>query len=540
MIRVVLFLLMVGAVALSVGWIADRPGEVAITWQGWRIDTSVMVMIVAAVAFAIAVSIIWSILRAIIRAPHETMRFWQRRRGRQGYLAISKGLIAIGAGDASAARKYAEDARRLAPQEPLALLLGAQTAQMSGNRDEAERSFRAMAAREDTKLLGLHGLFIEAQRRDDLNAARLFAEEAAASAPSLPWAGQAVLQFRCAAEDWQGALDILARNRSSGALDRDAYRRQRAVLTTAQAIALEETDRDRSRALVLEAVKLAPSLIPAVALAARFLSESEEFRKASRMIEKAWQAHPHPDLADAYANLRLGDSARDRLSRVQALAEKAPGHVESALAVARAGMAAREFAVARAALDPFLDRPMRRVALTMAEIEEADRGDEGRAREWMRRALTAQRDPTWTADGFVSDRWMPMSPVSGRLDAFEWKVPLAEIEDRAAQMPEGREPLLVVEARSAPSVEAAPVPEPIQAAPQSGPEAPPPVKSEAAVPPSSIAHAVPAPKSTKSHPRIVEPIVPLVHVPDDPGPEPEGETEPTPAASQPGWRGLLG
>ena len=140
MIRVVLFLLVVGAVALAVGWIADRPGEVAIIWQGWRIDTSVMVMIVAAVAFAIAVSIIWSMLRVIIRAPHETMRFWQRRRGRQGYLAISKGLIAIGAGDASAARKYAEDARRLAPQEPLALLLGAQTAQMSGNRDEAGRS----------------------------------------------------------------------------------------------------------------------------------------------------------------------------------------------------------------------------------------------------------------------------------------------------------------------------------------------------------------------------------------------------------------
>ena len=67
----------------------------------------------------------------------------------------------------------------------------------------------------------------------------------------------------------------------------------------------------------------------------------------------------------------------------------------------------------------------------MAEIEQRESGDEGRAREWMARALRAPRDPAWTADGFVSDRWMPVSPVSGRLDAFQWKVPLARTGRRA-------------------------------------------------------------------------------------------------------------
>ena len=40
-----------------------------------------------------------------------------------------------------------------------------------------------MASRADTKALGLHGLFIEAQRRDDLASARAYAEEAARTAP---------------------------------------------------------------------------------------------------------------------------------------------------------------------------------------------------------------------------------------------------------------------------------------------------------------------------------------------------------------------
>ena len=104
--------------------------------------------------------------------------------------------------------------------------------------------------------------------------------------------------------------------------------------------------------------------------------------------------------------------------------KKTPGQVESALAVARAAIDAREFGRARAVLAPYLSAPTKRVALLMAELERADHNDEGRAREWVARALHAAPDPQWTADGHVSDRWLPISPVSGRLDAFEWRVPL--------------------------------------------------------------------------------------------------------------------
>ena len=32
------------------------------------------------------------------------------------------------------------------------------------------------------------------------------------------------------------------------------------------------------------------------------------------------------------------------------------------------------------------------------------------------------RDPAWTADGVVSERWAAISPVTGALDAFQWRV----------------------------------------------------------------------------------------------------------------------
>src|SRR6266511_1213929 len=379
MIRVIFYLILVAALAFGAVWMADRPGEVAITWQGTRIDTSVLVLIAAVAAVVVAAVIVWSILRAIVRAPETIARYRRYRRGVRGYLAVSQGLIAVGSGDARAAKRFTAEAVRIAPREPLTLLLNAQSAQLSGDHDTAVATFQEMASRDDTRVLGLHGLFVEAQRRADHAAALTYAEEAARHASVPVWAAQAVLEFRCVAGDWSGALERLDRNLKSRLIDRRTYRRQRAVLLTAQAQAIAGTDRERATALAREAAKLAPDLVPAAALAARLLGEAGERRKAARIIERAWHANPHPNLADVYVALRPGDSARQRLSRVEALAAKGPADAEAALAVARAALDAKEFAAARTALAPYTAAPRRRVAALMAELELAQ-GDEGRLR----------------------------------------------------------------------------------------------------------------------------------------------------------------
>ena len=58
-------------------------------------------------------------------------------------------------------------------------------------------------------------------------------------------------------------------------------------------------------------------------------------------------------------------------------------------------------------------------------------------REWLARATRAPRDAAWVADGLVSDHWMPVSPITGRLDAFVWTVPPATLGSRA-QAVDGR------------------------------------------------------------------------------------------------------
>jgi HemY protein len=533
MIRVVIYLIIVGLLALGAAWLADRPGEVAITWQKMRIETSVLALMAAVTAVAFLTAALWSIVRAILRAPDVLWLYLRSRRGMRGYLAVSQGLVAIGSGDVGSARKFADEAKRIAPDEPLTLLLAAQASQLSGDRDAAEQTFHVMAHRNDTRLLGLHGLFVEAQRRDDAAAALLYAEEAAKSARPPPWAGQAVFEARCATGDWIGALDRLDRNMRSGLVDRASHARQRAVLLTARALNAEADDRAAARTLALEAVKLAPTLVPAAALAGRLLGEAGDLRRAGRMVETAWKANPHPDLAEAYAHLQPGDSARDRLKRVEALAQMAPGSVEGALAVARAALDAQEFAIARRALTPLAIAPTQRVALLMAELEEKEHGDEGRAREWMTRALHARRDPAWTADGFVSDRWMPVSPVTGRLDAFQWRDPLAGLDAAGAIIEHDKDQRASIDTPAVPRALDAKVPE---------------VPTDALKPSEAMPAEPSAAPMTRSLTRMatvpIAPVIPLVHVPDDPGPESEPqlqpETETAPDASNEAWRKLRG
>jgi len=113
MIRIIAFLVSVAVIAAGVAWVADRPGEVAVTWMGYRIETSVMVAAAAIAVLVLALMLTWSVARAIWRTPEQVSLFFRHRRAVKGYLAISRGLIAIGSGDLRVARKSADDAARL-------------------------------------------------------------------------------------------------------------------------------------------------------------------------------------------------------------------------------------------------------------------------------------------------------------------------------------------------------------------------------------------------------------------------------------------
>ena len=176
MIRVVAFLIAVTLIALGVVWLADRPGTVTITWLGQRADTSVMVAIVAIGLVAIAAVFLWSLLRLLSRTPKAISLAMRDRQRRKGFQAVSRGLVAIGAGDARAALQFAGHADRSLGDEPLALLLRAQAAQLNGDRAGAVAELAALPA---AVRAPAQGFIARAQAREAaLAAARKLADDA--------------------------------------------------------------------------------------------------------------------------------------------------------------------------------------------------------------------------------------------------------------------------------------------------------------------------------------------------------------------------
>ena len=486
MIRFLLWLAAIVALAGVLAWVADRPGALTIDWLGYRIETPVAVAAAGLLAAMVLLNLAWGLLRRTWQAPGAVSDFFRSRRNRRGYEALSRGMVAVGAGDLVTARKHSQIAARVLDDEPLTRVLEAQTAQLAGDTAKVQAIFAAMAKSPETKLLGLRGLLRQARAEGDRARSRQIVAEALEDNPGLPWASSAMLAIQSAERDWAGAQRTLESQRRFHLIDEATARRQRAVVLTAQAMEAEKSSPAQALALALKAHRLDPAFVPAAMVAGRCHAQKGRARKAARVIEQTWALYPHAGLARIYAFQKSGASAPERLKRVQELVAHVSGGEEGAVALAQAAAEAREWPAGREALAPYVaSSPNSRVCALMAEIAEGE-GDRGLAREWLARAVRAPRGPQWTADGFVSDEWLPASPVTGELGAFQWKVPVEglAIEDRSGMaveeypaLPAREEPPATV---AAPAAEEEP---PHKIVPIAPPPAPVASRSETALPP---------------------------------------------------------
>ena len=431
MAKIISFVVIVLVIGFGFSWLADRPGVLSIVWQGQLIEMSLMVAASIIAALIATVMISWWLFNTVWNSPHAARRYFRSRKRDRGYQALSTGLIAAGAGNALLARKMTARTQGLlnADQEPLIHLLEAQADLIEGKYDAARRKFEAMAQDPETRELGLRGLYMEARRQGANEAALEYAATAAENAPYLPWAAQATLESKSRNGEWDDAIRLLDQQKAAGVLERGDAERLKAVLLTAKAEEKFESDPKAAREDAKHALKLAKGLVPAALVAAKSYLREDNLRKAASVLEPVWKIAPHPQIAQLYVRARSGDTAVDRLKRAERLESLKPNNVEALFIVAQAALDAQDFARARAKAEAAARiEPRESTFLLLADIEEAETGDQGRIRHWMAQALRAPKDHAWVADGVVSEKWLAVSPVNGRLDAFEWKVPFGQLD----------------------------------------------------------------------------------------------------------------
>jgi HemY protein len=410
--------------------VADHPGRVAVVWQGWRIDTSVAVLVLAAFVVAVVAVVMVGLLRRLFGGPRAFLRARRERRRRDGYRALTQGMVAVAAGDADEAQRYARKADVLLAEPPLTLLLSAQAAQLKGDEDAARKYFAAMLNRPETEFLGLRGLLTQALHRGEESTALRLTERAHTMRPKTPWVLTNLIELQVRAGEWRRAEGTLSELVKAKLVPAVTGRHHQAALLLAQSRAA--ADSDGALALAGDAQNLVPDFAPAAVRCAQLLQRAGQPHKAAKAIETAWRREPHPHLAAAYGMLFADEAPLERVKRYERLAALKPDHLESHLAVAEAALAAQLWGEARRQLaaaggdDAAAgSTPEARVCRLMAALEEAEHGDGAAARLWLGRAGEAPPEPLWVCASCAAESrdWQPLCTRCRGFDSLVWRTP---------------------------------------------------------------------------------------------------------------------
>ena len=427
-LRTLIWFALAAAAMLGAVWLVRRPGTVTAEWHGWRLDTSVGIVLVAFVLLIAACFGVWLLYRWIVGAPGALIDGWGESRRRRGYRELTQGLAAVAAGDGVEAQKHARKADQLLSEPGLTLLLSAQAAQLNGDRDAANRAFTAMLEDEQMAFLGLRGLIGQALREGDRAKALAYAERAFRLRPQTPWVVHSLFDMQAQTGDWKAAqvtLDSGLRRKVVGA---DRGRTLKALLLVERSRAAER-DGNAGDALTLarEAFGLAPERIAVTRRLAELQIQTGEAKRAMKTLERGWAVAPHPDLARLYLEAAGESEALKKVGVVRRLVEKNPDDIESHVALAQASIEAGLWGEARRHLETAGGAsPTARICRLMAEVEEhASSSDPARVRDWLARATDAPSDRSWrcSACGAHHENWRSVCESCGAFGTLQWRAP---------------------------------------------------------------------------------------------------------------------
>lgn len=436
LLKVLVFVAIIGVLTWGASQLMDLGGGAVVTMAGQEFTLSPLQIVLGVVVLVIAVwivlkllSLLIALLRFINGDETALSRYFSKNRERKGYQALSEGMMALASGDGSSAMSKAAKAEKYLAKPELTNLLTAQAAEMAGDHRKAEETYKKLVKDEATRFVGVRGIMKQKLAEGDTDTALQLAERAFALKPKHEETQDILLKLQAQGADWAGARKTLAAKLKSGTLPRDVHKRREAVLALSQAEGILDEGNDiEAREAAIEANRLSPDLIPAAVMAARSYTEQDQKRYAVRVLKKAWDVQPHPELASAYAAIEPDETPEQRIKRFAKLTKSNADHAETKMLNAELNIAAEDFPEARRALGDLVETlPDARSLTIMAAIERGEGASDAVVKGWLARALSAPRGPQWVCDAcnHIHAEWEPVCGNCTSFDTLSWKSPPA-------------------------------------------------------------------------------------------------------------------
>ena len=370
------------------------------------------------------VSLILAIFRFINGDETAVSRYFDRNRERKGFRALSEGMMALASGEGSTALSKAKKAEKYLNQPSLTNLLAAQAAEIAGEAEHAEEIYKELILDPTTRFVGVRGIMKKRLSEGDTDTALKLAEKAFSLKPKHEETQDVLIGLQTRGSDWRGARKTLSAKLKYGSLPKDIHRRRDAVLALSEAAEVIETDkRIDAQVTAIEANRMSPDLVPAAALVAKEYLTDDKKKNAIKVIKKAWESQPHPDLAAIYSEIYQGESSEDREKGFKLLAKINPKHVETKIMMAEMYLQAEDFPNARRSLgDTYEISPNVRTLTIIAAIEKGEGADDSVIRKWLTKAVSAPRGPKWVCENCstVHSVWRPTCFNCNALDTLTW------------------------------------------------------------------------------------------------------------------------
>jgi HemY protein len=434
LLKVLVFVAIIAALTLGAGYLMEMGGGAVVNMAGVEISLSPLQIILGLVLLLVAlwvvlklISLLVAVLKFINGDETALSRYFSKNRERKGYQALSEGMMALASGDGSAAMSKAAKAEKYLAKPELTNLLTAQAAEMAGDSRKAEETYKKLVKDEATRFVGVRGIMKQKLAVGDTDTALQLAERAFALKPKHEETQDILLKLQAQGSDWAGARKTLAAKLKSGSLPRDVHKRREAVLALSQAAGILYDGNDiEAREAAIEANRLSPDLIPAAVMAARSYVEQDKKRYAVRVLKKAWDVQPHPELAATYALIEPNETPVERIKRFAKLTKAQADHPETKMLNAELNIAAEDFPAARRALGDLVETaPDARSLTIMAAIERGEGSSDAVVKGWLARALNAPRGPQWVCDAcnHIHAEWEPVCGNCASFDTLSWKSP---------------------------------------------------------------------------------------------------------------------
>lgn len=432
--KIALFIVAIAALTLGAGYLAQSGGGLRLTLANVEYTLGPMQTMVAVIVLLVALWVLLkliglavAVLRFISGDETAVSRYFTRNRDRKGYRALADSLLALANGEPRLALAQAQKAEKLLKDPQLTALLTAQAAEACGDTARAAAVYKDLLRDDRSRFAGVRGLLRQKLAEGDTATALKLAQKAFGMKPRHEEVQDVLLQLTAREGDWKAAREVLGAKARQGLLPRDLFRRRDAVLALQEAkVLLDDQSSFAAREAAIAANRASPDLIPAAVLAARSYTAEGKKKLAAKLLKKAWEAQPHPDLAAAFAAIEPDESPQARLKRFAPILATRPEADETRLLAAELNIAAEDFPAARRAVGDLADtHPTARVLTIMAAIERGQGGSEAAVRGWLARAVTASRGPQWVCDhceNVMSD-WAPVCDECGGLDTLSWREP---------------------------------------------------------------------------------------------------------------------